>query len=300
MMTKRDLFIAVALMCLWGLNFSVIKIGADQINPVVLTALRFTFAVIPAIFFISKPQVSYRYLVAYGLCFGVGLWGMMTWSITLGLSAGMAGVLMQISLVFSLLLGWLVLKEKVGLNKIIGSILALSGLVFSLSLQDDSAPHVALLFVLVGALSWSLVSLIVKMSNVKEAFAFSVWGMAFAPIPLVFIAWVTGGSEAFLELPEKMTLSVWFSVLFQAYPTTLLGYWVWNKLVLKYPLSTVSLLTTLVPVFGMLGSVVLYNEAFSTTKWIVCSLILSGLLISQLKWQRLSFKNTDKNARSHS
>ena len=282
-MTKRDLFIAVALMCLWGLNFSVIKLGADQINPVILTALRFTFAVFPAIFFIAKPQVPVKYLMAYGLCFGVGLWGMMTWSINLGLSAGMAGVLMQLSLVFSLLLGWLVLKERVALNKLIGALLAIAGLAVSLTLQDGSAPKVALIFVLFGALSWSLVSLIVKMSNVKQAFAFSVWGMAFAPIPLVVIAWLLHGSSIFLELPEKMNASVWFSVLFQAYPTTLLGYWVWNKLVLKYPLSTVSLLTTLVPVFGILGSVVIYHEALSIPKVLVCSLIFAGLLISQLK-----------------
>ncbi|MCY7295851.1 EamA family transporter [Alteromonas sp. a30] len=287
-MTKRDLLIAIALMCLWGLNFSVIKLGADQINPVLLTALRFTFAVFPAIFFIAKPKVPAKYLVAYGLCFGVGLWGMMTWSINLGLSAGMAGILMQLSLVFSLILSWLVLKEKVAVNKLIGALLAIVGLAVSLTLQDGSAPKVALIFVLFGALSWSLVSLIVKMSNVKQAFAFSVWGMAFAPIPLVVIAWLLHGPSIFIELPSKMNATVWFSVLFQAYPTTLLGYLVWNKLVLKYPLSTVSLLTTLVPVFGMLGSVVMYNESLSSTKWLVCSLILAGLFISQAKWRRFS------------
>ena len=291
-MTKRDFFIAVALMCLWGLNFSVIKLGADQINPILLTALRFISAVIPAIFFIAKPQVKHRYLVAYGLCFGVGLWGMMTWSIALGLSAGMAGVLMQVSVVFSLLLSWSMLKEKVGLNKVIGSLLAFAGLAFSLTLQDGSAPHVALVFVLIGALSWSLVSLIVKLSNVKEVFAFSVWGMLFAPIPLVLLAWLTHGGDIFFALPAQMNTSVWFSVLFQAYPTTLLGYWVWNKLVLKYPLSTVSMLTTLVPVFGMLGSMVMYKETFSITKWIVCSLILAGLIISQMKWGSLDMKKS--------
>lgn len=294
-MSIRDLLIGISLMCLWGLNFSVIKLGADQINPILLTAMRFFFAMFPAILFISRPQVPIRYLVAYGLSFGVGIWGMMTWSITLGLSAGMSGVLLQLSLVFSLLLGWGYLKESIQLKKKIGASLALLGLAVTLMLQDGSVPKSALLFALIASFSWSLTALIVKVSKTKQVFAFSVWGMSFAPIPLLILAWVSHGADVFVALPGQLNTSVWFSVLFQAYPTTLLGYWIWNKLVLKYPLSTTSLLTTLVPVFGILGSVVFYGEQLSQTKLLACGLILSGLLVSQLQWRTFSLLSMRKN-----
>lgn len=280
--------IAIGLMCLWGLNFSVIKLGADQINPVLLTAMRFIFAVFPAIFFIARPNVSLKYLIAYGLSFGVGVWGMMTWSITLGLSAGMAGVLLQLSMVFGLLLGWIYLKETIQPQKKLGAMLALAGLAMSFMLQDGSVPPSALIFALIAGFSWSMTALIVKLSKTKQVFAFSVWGMLFAPVPLLFLAWVSHGSEVFFQLPQQMNGSVWFSILFQAYPTTLLGYWIWNKLVLKYPLSTTSLLTTLVPVFGILGSVVFYDEQLGSTKLVACMFILSGLLVSQIQWSQLA------------
>lgn len=287
-MRLNDLLLGLSIMCLWGFNFSVIKLGADQINPILLTTLRFTFAVLPVIFFIKRPQVKLRYLMGYGITFGVGVWGMMTSAITLGVSAGMAGVLMDLSLIASLLIGWLVLKEKITPRQTLGAGLILLGAVVSLSLEDGSVPLVGLLLILIGALSWAVIGLIVKLANTQQVFAFSVWGMLFAPLPLATLALVTYGPEVFIALPEQMNGSVWFSVLFQAYPTTLLGYWLWNRLITKYPLSTVAPLTMLTPVFGLLGSMIFHGEVIDNTKLLACALILVGFLIGQ--WQQSWFK----------
>ncbi|WP_028671725.1 EamA family transporter [Saccharospirillum impatiens] len=280
-MRLNDLLLGIAVMCLWGFNFSVIKLGADQIDPTLLVALRFTLAAIPAVFFVARPAVPARYFFAYGLTFGTGVWGMMTWSITVGISAGMAGLLMQLSVVSSLVLGWAWLKERLTLPKLLGAGLALAGLAVSMTLQDGSVSLIGLLFVLVAAISWSLTGIIVKKAATAEVFAFSVWGMLFAPIPLIMVAWVSQGAEVFLTLPAQMNREVWFSVFFQAYPTTLLGYWLWNRLIVSYPLSTVAPLTLLVPVFGLLGSFLFYGEAMSSTKLLACMLILTGLMVSQ-------------------
>ncbi|OOV87717.1 EamA family transporter [Oceanospirillum linum] len=294
-MRLKDLLLGLSIMCLWGFNFSVIKLGADQINPIVLTTLRFTFAVLPVIFFIKRPKVKLRYLVSYGVTFGVGVWGMMTSAITLGVSAGMAGVLMDLSLIASLLIGWLVLKEKISPRQTVGAGLILLGAVVSLSLEDGSVPLAGLMLVLIGALSWAVIGLIVKLANTQQIFAFSVWGMLFAPLPLAALALVTYGTEAFATLPEQMNGSVWFSVLFQAYPTTLLGYWLWNRLMTQYPLSTVAPLTMLTPVFGLLGSMIFHGETISDTKLLACALILIGFLIGQWQKSWLSRPRTQAN-----
>lgn len=285
-MKTKDWILGVLIMLLWGLNFSVIKLGADQINPILLTALRFSFAIVPAIFFIPKPDIAWRYIVSYGICFGVGVWGMMTWSMSLGVSAGMAGVLLQLNIVTSLLLAWLVLKEQMSWQKYVGAGFALLGLWMSLSLQDGSVPSGGIIFILIAALSWSAMSLIIKLSGTQEVFAFSVWGMLFAPFLLVVLAYSFYGKEVFLVLPSQMDAEVWFSVLFQAYPTTLLGYWVWNRLLVKYPISTVAPLTMLTPIFALIGSVLFYQESISPEKLGAAFCILSGLVISQLKCVR--------------
>ncbi|GAC30234.1 EamA family transporter [Brumicola pallidula] len=287
-MSKKDICISIALMCLWGFNFSAIKMGAEQMDPILLTALRFTFAVFPAIFFIRRPPEALTYLIAYGVVFGLGVWGMMVWSITLGVSAGMAGLLMNMSIMSSLALGYFLLREKITVNKIIGAFFAVGGLLASLLVDDGSVPLKALPLALIAAFSWSLLAYIVKSSKTQHVFAFSVWGMLFAPLPLIIFAYISKGSQPFIDLPTQLNSEICFSILFQAYPTTLLGYWIWNKLTVKYPLSTMAPFTLLTPIFGLIGSVIFYNENITPMKLLSFALILSGLAISQ--WQ---FRKTE-------
>ena len=137
-MKRFDVVLLVLLMALWGLNFSVIKLGVNNIDPLILTAMRFFFAVIPLVFFIKKPDVQWRYLIMYGVSFGVGVWGMTTLSIDAGLSSGMASLLLDMSVVSGLFVGWYFLGEKITRSKLIGAFLALVGLVMILQLEDGS------------------------------------------------------------------------------------------------------------------------------------------------------------------
>jgi drug/metabolite transporter (DMT)-like permease len=286
-MNNRDLLLGIFVMIVWGLNFSVIKLGVGEIDPLLLTALRFTLAVIPAVFFVKRPQVKWRYLVGYGLTFAIGVWGMGSWSIQAGLSAGMASVLMQMNVVISLLVGYFLLKENITLMRVFGSIIAILGLVLSVLVTDGSVTALGLVLILIASLSWSITSIIVKKAGTKEVFSFSIWGMLFAPLPLFFLAFLQSSHEQLLTLNLLMNRSVIFSVLFQAYPVTLFGYWVWNRLLVKYPLSTVAPLSLLVPIFGLLGSAIFYQEQIGTMKAIACILVITGLMIGLINATKL-------------
>lgn len=286
-MNNKDLLLCIFVMIIWGLNFSVIKLGVNEIDPLLLTALRFTFAVFPAVFFVKRPQVKWRYLVAYGLTFAIGVWGMGSWSIQAGLSAGMASVLMQMNVVISLLVGYFLLKESVTSMRVLGSIIAIMGLILSVSVTDGSVTTLGLFLILLASLSWSITSLIVKKAGTKEVFSFSIWGMLFAPLPLFTLAYFQSAPEQLMTLNSLFNSSVLFSVLFQAYPVTLFGYWVWNRLLVKYPLSTVAPLSLLVPIFGLLGSAVFYQEQIGWVKAMSCLLVITGLIIGLINLVKL-------------
>ena len=286
-MKKNDLILGILVMIVWGLNFSVIKLGVNEIDPLLLTAFRFTLVALPALFFVKKPDVSWLYLIAYGWIFAIGVWGMATWSIEAGLSAGMASVLLQMNVAFGLFLGYFLLKEALPLNKIIGSALALSGLFLSLTVTDGSVTTMGLMLILLAALSWSLASIIIKKAGTKQIFAFSLWAMACAPLPLFLIVYLQSGIDVFIQLPEQLNGRVAFSVLFQAYPVTLLGYWIWNRLLVTYPLTTVAPLTLLVPIFGLLGGVLFYQEEIGLIKLAASLCVISGIFIGFINIQKL-------------
>ena len=282
-MNQRDSLLLVLLMALWGFNFSVIKLGVNNIDPFLLTALRFTLAVLPLIFFIRRPNVPWRYLMTYGLTFGVGVWGLTTLSVGAGVSSGLASLLLDMSVISSLLVGRYLLKEQVTVSKVLGSILALIGLGIIIWNQDGTVTVLGLALVLSASVFWSVNGLIVKRSGTREIFAFNIWGMAFAPIPLLLLATAVSGPSSVAQSILEINGSVLFSAAFQAYPTTLLGYWFWNKMIVKYSVSSVAPMTLLVPVFALIGGYLFFGESLDAAQSIAAIVILLGVAVSEIK-----------------
>lgn len=278
-MKTRHLLLAVAITALWGLNFSVIKLGLATVDPFILAGIRFTLCALPAIFFIPKPAVPWRYIIGYGLVFGIGLWGVVNLGIQSGLSAGIASLVLQFSAFFSIALGALICKEKISRYQVAGIGIALCGLWSILCIVDGTVTTAGLLLVLAGAVAWSVANVIIKGAGTLQVFAFLVWSSAFSPIPLFALDYVVNGSTGYHTLLTRLDYRTVLSILFQAYPNTLFGYWVWNSLMKRYPVSTVAPLSLLVPVFGLLGSVIIFNEHLSLPKLAAVSLIVSGLAV---------------------
>ena len=133
-MSARDLAFALLVILLWGLNFVVIKIGLDSLPPMLLGATRFTLAAIPAIFFIRRPQVPLRWLVAYGLTISFGQFAFLFSAMDNGMPAGLASLVLQSQAFFTLLLAALLLSEKVRAHNLIGLLVAATGSTMTQSL----------------------------------------------------------------------------------------------------------------------------------------------------------------------
>ncbi|UTV29565.1 EamA family transporter [Photobacterium atrarenae] len=278
-MTRRDFGWIVLVMMIWGVNFSMIKMGVTAVDPLLMVAARFALAVFPIIFFIPKPDVPWKYLVGYGLAFGVGVWGMASWSISAGVSSGMASVLLQSKVLLSIVIGVLVYREAVGPAKAFGSMLALAGLVVAVTGTEGNVTLFGLVLILIASCSWLAANMIVKQAKVAQVFAFNVWGMLFAPLPLVGLSLGLNGTEVLSQAYQVWDMKTSIAVLFQSYPTTLFGYWLWNRMMLKYPMSTVAPLSLLVPVFGLLSGWLIYDEALSEIQIAASAIFLAGTLL---------------------
>ncbi|WP_455916574.1 EamA family transporter [Pantoea agglomerans] len=278
-MKLSHLLLAILITAIWGINFSVIKIGLSSVDPYILAGIRFTLCALPALFFIKKPDVPWRYIIGYGLVFGIGLWGLVNLGIKAGLSAGIASLLLQFSAFFTILLGSVVFKESLTRYQIAGFALASTGLLSIVFITDGSVTFSGTLLVLAGAIAWSIANIIIKRSATKQIFAFLVWSSAFSPLPLFLLDWLVNGSNGYTALVSHVDYRAVLSILFQVYPNTLFGYWVWNSLLKQYPISTVAPLSLLVPVFGILGSMAIFGEAISSLKILALLLIISGLVV---------------------
>ncbi len=94
---------------------------------------------------------------------------------------------------------------------------------------------------------------------------------------LLFFAVALYGPEIIEHAMNVWDVSTAVAVVCQAYPTTLFGYWVWNRLLIRYPLSTTAPLTLLVPLFALVSGYFMYDEVFGSAQILACVLFFVGI-----------------------
>lgn len=288
-MRMRDLLLGVLVTVIWGSNFSVIEVGLRDLDPFLLTALRFLMTALPLIFFFRRPaNVPLAAVAGYGVLFGVGLWFVVNLAMSQGMSPGLSSLVLQFAVFFTLLLSALVFDERIHRPQVVGMVLAVGGLLLVIGYTQGAATVRGALLVLLAALSWSVCNLLVKRYKPADMLAFIVWSSAFAaPALLLLTAWVRGAAP-FVALGHGVTLAAVGSILFQAYVTTIFGYSVWNTLMKTYPAATVAPLSLLVPVSGIATSWLVFDEHFAPGVWGGVGVMLCGVVVFVLapRWTR--------------
>lgn len=302
-MSAKDFSLIILVTALWGVNFSVIKLGLESLDPFTLAGIRFLLCAFPLVFFIKKPDVSMWYVALYGLTFGVGLWGLAYLGIYFGVSAGISSLVIQMSAFLTVAMGVAFFNEKVDLIKAVGFLVAFSGLFVILSLTDGSITLLGMFFVILGAIFWSFANVIIKKSKAKRVLSFLIWSSLFSPIPLFLLAYLVQGQNIFTDFVLNMDGKAIFSILFQVYPSTLFGYWIWNSCIDKYDMAKIAPLSLLIPIFGLLSSYLIFDEEMGSRKIIASSLIILGLVISTFssriktsEWMRSVSSKVSNNA----
>lgn len=279
-MRLRDLLLGVLVMVIWGSNFSVIEVGLRDLDPFLLTALRFVMTALPLVFFVRRPaNVPLTVVAIYGVLFGVGLWFVVNLSMSQGMSPGLSSLVLQFSAFFTLLLSALAFSEHIRSAQLVGMVLSAGGLLLVIGNTEGAATTRGIFLVLLAALSWSACNLLVKRYRPADMLAFIVWSSVFSAPVLLLLTLLVRGSAPFLALSHGITFAAMGSILFQAYVTTIFGYFVWNTLMKTYPAATVAPLSLLVPASGIATSWIAFDERFAPGVWGGIVVMLTGVVV---------------------
>ena len=276
-MRPRDLALGVLVEVIWGSNFSVIGLGLRSLDPFLLTALRFACSALPLVFLLAPPKVPARGVVAYGVLFGVGLWWVVNLAMARGMAPGLSSLLLQASAFFTILLSRVVFGERIGRARWLGMAAAASGLAVIITASNAGTTRVGAALVLLAALAWSACNLLVKRFKPDDMLAFVAWSSAVAAPVLALLTLLGEGTQPFVALASRLDGRAVFSILFQAYVTTVFGYWVWNRLIARYSAAQVAPLSLLVPVSGLLTSWLVFDERLPLATWVGVGLVLVGM-----------------------
>lgn len=278
-MNPFHVFLLIIVVAIWGINFVFVKIGLQEIPPLLLCALRFFLVSVPALFFLPRPKVPFRWILLYGLVMFVLQFGLMFSGIQVGVSAGLGSILLQTQVFFSLPFAYWILKEKIDRWKILGALFSFLGVAIVGSRFWSSSSLLGFILVLLAAATWGLGSVIVKKMGKVNSGSLLVWGSTVAwPVLLFLSILFEGGSSVLLQL-SQLSYSSYGAVLYIALGSTVLGFGIWNWLVQVYPIATIAPFTLLVPVFGMIGSFFFLGEPIESWKIYAGLLVIGGLCI---------------------
>jgi O-acetylserine/cysteine efflux transporter len=282
MMPISHLLLALLVVIIWGVNFIFVKLGLEELPPLLLCAVRFFLASVPAIFFIKRPAIPFNIVALYGffmfgLQFALVFMGMQT-----GMTPGMASLIMQIQVFFSMFFAAIFLAEMPSSWQIIGAIIAFSGIAIVAMHFDDNISLLGFLLILAASASWGIGNLVTKKASHANMIALVVWGSAVSCLPMLLISLMIEGPDRIVTSYQQLTWVGAASVLYIVYLSTWVGYGVWNWLLGRYPVSFIVPFTLLVPIVGLLSSAILLGEPLPLWKISAGLLVMSGVCINLL------------------
>ncbi len=279
--------LALAVVSIWGTNFVIIKYALADLPPLLFAAMRFSLALVPAMFFLRRPAVKLGNLALYGLLIGVGQFGLLYLAIDGHISPGIASLVVQTQVFFTIGLAMRLDGEQVRAFQWLALVLAGGGVLNILWHTDGTTTPLGIALVLLAALAWAGGNLAARHGRPENMLAYVVWSSAFAIPPLFILAFIYEGTSAILTGLRQADLATWGAVVWQAWGNTLFGYVAWGWLLARHPAATVTPMALLVPVFGMGASALVLGETLPGWKLLSAALVMAGLALN-LFWPRLS------------
>ncbi|NDU72527.1 EamA family transporter [Actinomadura sp. DSM 109109] len=288
-MRSRHVLLATVIAALWGFNFVPIRVALDDFPPLLMAALRFAAAAVPAVFLVRRPPVAARWFVLVGVPLGVGQFGLLFIGMSMGMPAGLASVVLQVQAVFTALFAGLLLGERVGGRQIGGMAVAFAGItLLGVAQGEDGSPLGAFLVCLGGAASWGLANVAMRRMNRSteepvDAFAFMVWMSLVPPLPLLALSLVFEGPGAVPEAARNVSLAGVGSLAFIAYVATLFCFGGWAWLIRRYEAGTVAMYSLLVPPFGLVSAALLLGEHVGAVRLGGAALVIAGVAAGSVR-----------------
>ncbi len=274
------------MVAVWGTNFVVIKFALAHLPPLLFAALRFALAFFPAVLLLPRPAVSWRNLAAYGVLIGVGQFGVLYLAMKGHISPGLASLVIQTQVFFTIVLAMRVAREQVQPYQWLALMLGAAGIGVIATHTGGDTSVLGLLMVLGAAFCWACANMVSKRAGSVNMLAYVVWSSAAAVPPLLALSLLFEGWPAIEAGLRHADAATWAAVAWQAFGNTLFGYAAWGWLLARHPAASITPVALLVPVFGMGAASVMLAEPLPGWKLAAAALVLCGLALNLL-WPRL-------------
>ncbi len=275
-MSPKHLLLATLMSVVFGLGWVVAKAVLDYFPPILLAAFRFGVAALVLIWFVKPPIGQMRHFMVISVL-AITIPYAMIYTGMKDLDASTTVLLVQLEAPLLIMLGAILLGEKPGYRKAIGTMIAFGGVVLIAGDPDFKGTAAGIFWVLGSILTWAVGQIKIRKLGDVGGLRSLAWISAFACPQLLVISAVFETGQ--LDLISHADWSIWATVLYLGIVMTAGGVGIWYHLIGKYPMAHIGPFLLLVPVTTIIGGVLWLDEELTRMTMFGGAIVIAGVAL---------------------
>ncbi|THG32972.1 EamA family transporter [Naasia lichenicola] len=282
-MPTRSKYLALLVVLIWGVNFVVIDAGVADVPPLLFLAIRFTLVAFPAILFVPRPGIGFWRVLGIGAFMSLAQFSLLYLALALGMPAGLASLVLQIQVVFSVMLSALFLGERPSRRALIGILIGSAGLVIVAVASGLGVTAIPFALTIGAALGWAIGNTLSRRAKAASGLSLVVWSALVVPVPTALLSLLIDGPDAIVASIGSFTVVSLLSTLYTVVLASFVGYGIWNTLLARHPASAVTPFALLIPIVGILAAWLLRGEQPGVGQLVGGAVMLGGVAYAMLE-----------------
>jgi len=284
-LANQDLAFLILINFIWGLNLVASKIGVTEFPPIFFTALRFGSVALLLVPLLRVHRGQMRTLLAAAALTGPASFALLFSGMHLVGDASMVAIASQMGVPFSTLLSVWLLGETIRWRRRLGIMLAFLGIVVIGLDPRAFAYWEGLLLVVASCMVGSLGLIFIKRLKGVRALELQAWiALAGAPILFALSLLIESGQA---QSVRNADLHAWLALAYTAVMSSLVAHTGWYYLLSRYPVTSLSPLTLLSPIFGVGFGVTLLDDQLTWRMLVGGAITLVGVFIVLVRERKL-------------
>lgn len=286
-------FLALAAVCfVWGLNFVVAKFsvtgvpgwvpGFEGSPPIFFAFLRFALLYAFLAPWLRPAPKDMKTMFGIALCMGALQYVLMFIGLQWATPSGMA-IALQMGVPFATILSVILLKEKVGLVRVLGIVIAFFGVVLVIADPGQMDLSIGLLIGVAGAFVAALGMILVKRMPL-DSIRMQAWiGLiSWPPLLLLSLTFEQNQLQATLDGGWVFLGTLLFTVVL----VNIFGHGVFYNLLQRYEATLIAPLTLMAPLVGIVAGLFITGDPVTWRLLVGGALTLSGVAVIALRQNR--------------
>jgi len=263
-----------------GYNWVVMKQGLHYADPWPFTALRTSLGAVAlfiVLLILRRPLRPTQPLLTalLGLLQTTGMIGLLMWALQSG-AAGRVSALVYTMPFWAMMLGWVLLGERVTGLRWLAVVLSLTGLVLVLDPAHLGGSLESKLLAIASGFSWAASAVVVKRIRARgriDVINVTAWQMLYGSIPIIVIALLVTSRQ--IQWTGAFIAALTYNVI----PATAVAWVLWMYVLQVLPTGVAGISTLATPVIGIVSAAAVLGERVTPMEGAGMACIIGALLV---------------------